>query len=78
MQATVFYVISTLLTVIPPFLISYRSQGFWIPEWLLSINFCYVMQATVFYVISTLLTVIPPFLIAYRSQGFWINTGYLA
>jgi hypothetical protein len=30
MQATVFYVISTLLTVIPPFLIAYRSQGFWI------------------------------------------------
>jgi transmembrane protein 231 len=30
MQATVFYVISTLLTVIPPFLVAYRSQGFWI------------------------------------------------
>jgi hypothetical protein len=30
MQATVFYVISTLLTVIPPFLIAYRGQGFWI------------------------------------------------
>ncbi len=30
MQATVFYVISILLTVIPPFLITYQSQCFWI------------------------------------------------
>jgi hypothetical protein len=30
MQATVFYVISSLLPAIPPFLIAYRSQSFWI------------------------------------------------
>lgn len=29
-KATVFYVVSSLLTVIPPLLIAYRSQGFWI------------------------------------------------
>ena len=29
-QASVFYVVSSLLTVIPPLLIAYRSQGFWI------------------------------------------------
>ncbi len=65
---------------IPSFLNANRTSCFLLldQDWLLSINFHYVMQATVFYVISTLLTVIPPFLISYRSQGFWMKTGYLA
>ncbi len=54
MQATVFYVISTLLTVIPPFLI----------------NFSFLVQATVFYVISFLMMTIPSLPNANRTSCF--------